>query len=176
MGKIIAVAAALVAAVVLGGAVVYMMVGSQEDRSFSDAREFTTRAQPTTSTQPTSIAPTPIAPTPIAPSTTAPTTNQSVTGEGQTRCDGRGVLIVQSILDYGDNVQSEYQAALAKYPNSELIRSGTCASLRPVVDGVLVHAVVVDYGRDIAGLCSAAAQLGGNPRILKNEVDYSSPC
>lgn len=91
-------------------------------------------------------------------------------------CDGRGVLIVQSVIDVGGNVQSELAAALDAYPDAEFSESGACASLRPSVNGQQVYAVWIDYGQNISGLCSAAAGTDLNARILKNEADYSSPC
>lgn len=91
-------------------------------------------------------------------------------------CDGRGVLIVQSVIDVGGNVPGELASALDAYPEAAFSEPGACASLRPSVNGQKVYAVWVDYGQNISGLCSAAAETGLNARILKDEADYSSPC
>lgn len=92
-------------------------------------------------------------------------------------CDGRGVLIVQSVIDVGGNVHSELAAALDAYPDAQFSEPGACGSLRPSVNGQDVYAVWIDYGNDISGLCSAAATNSYfNARILKNQADYSSPC
>lgn len=95
---------------------------------------------------------------------------------GSIACDGRGVLIVQSIIDTGQDIQAEAAPTLAMYPTAQVLTPGACSSLRASVDGNKVYAVVIDYGKDIAGLCSAAARIGGNPRIMNNDADFTSPC
>lgn len=91
-------------------------------------------------------------------------------------CDGRGVLIVSSIIDTGQDVVAEANNVIAKYPNSRMLRPGACSSLRASVDGNSVYPVVIDYGFNTTTLCTAAANLGGNPRIMNNSADFSDPC
>lgn len=91
-------------------------------------------------------------------------------------CDGRGVLIVSSIIDTGQDVVAEANNVIAQYPNSRMLRPGACSSLRASVDGNSVYPVVIDYGFNTTTLCTAAARMGGNPRIMNKSADFSDPC
>lgn len=102
-------------------------------------------------------------------------TNARGDNRGESVCDGRAVLILHSVVDYG-NAQQEIDAALAQHPGTRVFQPGECSSLRASVDGHRVYAIARDYGRDIASLCRDAASQGGNPRTLNNEADFSSPC
>ncbi|MDN6438495.1 MAG: hypothetical protein L0K27_03400 [Corynebacterium nuruki] len=93
-----------------------------------------------------------------------------------TTCDGRGVLIVNSVMSNSPSFQQEIDTALAEHPGSKALGPGTCPSLRAHADGADVYAVVVDYADDLPGLCAAAAAGGGNARLLNDDTSYSSPC
>ncbi|MDN5582787.1 MAG: hypothetical protein ACTH2Y_08735 [Corynebacterium sp.] len=92
-------------------------------------------------------------------------------------CDGRGVLIVSSVMGNSPTFRSEVDGAVAANPGAVLLEPGHCPSLRPGVDGTTVHPVVVDYGDDREALCAAAAATpGSNARLLDGDTSYSSPC
>lgn len=105
---------------------------------------------------------------------------RSASGNGAGRglqCDGRGVLIVASVMGDSPTFRSEVDGAIAANPGAVLLEPGYCPSLRASVDGTTVHPVVVDYGDDRAGLCGAAASTpGSNARLLNDDTSYSSPC
>lgn len=98
------------------------------------------------------------------------------TSSGSIPCDGRGVLIVSSIIDTGQDIVAEANNVIAQYPNSRMLRPGACSSLRASVNGNSVYPVVIDYGFNTTTLCTAAASLGGNPRIMNNSADFTDPC
>jgi hypothetical protein len=93
-----------------------------------------------------------------------------------TTCDGRGVLIVNSVMSNSPSFRQEIDTALAEHPGSKALGPGTCPSLRAHADGADVYAVVVDYADDLPGLCAAAAAGDGNARLLNDDTSYSSPC
>ena len=111
----------------------------------------------------------------LSAGTVASDTNAREDNRGESVCDGRAVLILHSVVDYG-NAQQEIDAALAQHPGTRVFQPGECSSLRASVDGHRIYAIARDYGRDIASLCRDAAVQGGNPRTLNNEADFSSPC
>lgn len=96
-------------------------------------------------------------------------------GHSGSVCDGRAVLILHSVVDYG-NAQQEVNAALAQHPGTRVFQPGECSSLRASIDGHPIYAIARDYGNDIASLCRDAAVQGGNPRTLNNNADFASPC
>lgn len=103
----------------------------------------------------------------------------STTGDRGSRglaCDGRGVLVVGSVMSNSPSFDQELSATVGKNPGSVVLDPGTCASLRSEVDGAQVYAVVVDYGQDVSGLCAAEAAGGGYSRVLDNQASYRSPC
>lgn len=92
-------------------------------------------------------------------------------------CDGRGVLIVSSVMGNSPTFRSEVDGAVAANPGAVLLEPGHCPSLRAGVDATTVHPVVVDYGDDREALCAAAAATpGSNARLLDGDTSYSSPC
>lgn len=92
-------------------------------------------------------------------------------------CDGRGVLIVSSVMGDSPSFRSEVDGAVSANPGAVLLDPGHCPSLRATVDGTTVHPVVVDYGDDRAALCRAAVSTpGSNARLLDDDTSYSSPC
>lgn len=96
------------------------------------------------------------------------------------QCDGRGVLIVQSVFGDSGDVAGEINAALANNPGAVVYPPGVCPTIRGSVGGVDVHPVVLDYGNDFAGLCAAEAEAGdpnaGNARSLDQSAVQESPC
>lgn len=95
---------------------------------------------------------------------------------GGLACDGRGVLIVQSIYGNSSSFQQEVDSAIAQNPGAVLVNPGTCPSLRPYHDGSEVYAVVIDYGWDLDGLCAAEVPGTRNARLLNDDTSYTSPC
>lgn len=95
---------------------------------------------------------------------------------GDLRCDGRNVLVVGSVMSNSPTFDQEISATLSANPGATVLAPGTCASLRSQVDGAGVYAVVVDYGSDVSGLCSAEAAGGGYSRVLDDTPSYRSPC
>ena len=91
-------------------------------------------------------------------------------------CDGRGVLIIHSIVDSGQDIAAEARNVLTANPGAQLLQPGACSSLRASVDGNDVYGIVIDYGFDTDRLCRAAASIGGNPRTMNNNGDFTSPC
>ncbi|GAB3086255.1 hypothetical protein [Corynebacterium aquatimens] len=86
-------------------------------------------------------------------------------------CDGRYILIVNSIQDDGSpNVQEKLgQALLVGEPSGkEFTVPGRCASLRKQINGRDIYPVYVDFGHDVDAACRAKAQYSGNVRPLKN--------
>lgn len=95
---------------------------------------------------------------------------------GDLRCDGRNVLVVGSVMSNSPTFDQEISATLSANSGATVLAPGTCASLRSQVDGAGVYAVVVDYGSDVSGLCSAEAAGGGYSRVLDDTPSYRSPC
>jgi hypothetical protein len=91
-------------------------------------------------------------------------------------CDGRGVLIIHSIVDTGQDIGVEARSVLTANPGAQLLQPGACSSLRASLDGNDVYGIVIDYGFDTDRLCRAAASIGGNPRTMNNSGDFTSPC
>ena len=91
-------------------------------------------------------------------------------------CDGRGVLIIHSIVDTGQDIAAEARSVLTANPGAQLLQPGACSSLRASLDGNDVYGIVIDYGFDTDRLCRAAASVGGNPRTMNNSGDFTSPC
>lgn len=91
-------------------------------------------------------------------------------------CDGRGVLIIHSIVDTGQDIAAEAKNVLTANPGAQLLQPGACSSLRASLDGNDVYGIVIDYGFDTDRLCRVAASIGGNPRTMNNSGDFTSPC
>ncbi|WP_333619733.1 hypothetical protein [Dietzia sp.] len=92
-------------------------------------------------------------------------------------CDGRNILISTSVSDNTPDPQGQIAQALAEAPGqAQYLVPGSCPSIRGVVDGARVYPIVTDYGHDSAALCAAAATYGGNPRILGDTAEFTSPC
>lgn len=100
----------------------------------------------------------------------------------QPACDGRGILIVDSIVATGsrdDTMRRIAFEALAADPTGktrEYTFPGQCPSLRAQVDGNDIYPVYLDFGTDFNALCAAKAQYGGNARVLSNREEFVDPC
>ncbi|HIW90845.1 MAG TPA: hypothetical protein H9870_04165 [Candidatus Corynebacterium avicola] len=95
---------------------------------------------------------------------------------GGLSCDGRGVLIVNSVMGNSPGYDQEISDAVAQNPGAVVLEPGDCPSLRANVDGTTVTPVVIDYGDDRSALCAAEAQGRGNARLLNDDRSYTSPC
>ncbi|HJE91930.1 MAG TPA: hypothetical protein K8V11_13075 [Dietzia timorensis] len=96
-------------------------------------------------------------------------------------CDGRGVLIVQSVMGNSGDVAGEINAALANNPGAVVYPPGVCPSIRGESGGAQIYAVVQDFGDNFDALCSAEATAGGdtnalNARRLDRSTNWESPC
>ncbi|MEH0146150.1 hypothetical protein V6D40_00520 [Corynebacterium sp. Q4381] len=97
-------------------------------------------------------------------------------------CDGRAVLILDSVIDEGNDGGAMYdiaQQVLMMHPSGEPVRfavPGACPSLRAQVDGHNVYPIYIDYGTDVDAMCRAKATYGGNGRLLSNAAEYVDPC
>lgn len=97
-------------------------------------------------------------------------------------CDGRGILILDSIIDYGVREDTFHRLAIVAMEadpsgkTREYTTPGQCASLRAQVDGNDIYPVYLDYGHDTDALCAAKANYGGNARLLNNSGEYVDPC
>lgn len=102
----------------------------------------------------------------------------SHSGSGPLACNGRGVLIVNSVLDNAQNFDQQMADSRVKWPDAVLMEPGDCPSLRPVEpeSGASVYAFVIDYGDDLDSLCAAERNGGGNARLLNSDTSYVSPC
>lgn len=95
-------------------------------------------------------------------------------------CDGRGILILDSVIGEGDVGQTHSQIAFGVAymgdGNAEFTYPGQCASLRKQVDGKNIYPIYMDFGHDTDALCAAKANYGGNARLLNNSGEYVDPC
>lgn len=96
-------------------------------------------------------------------------------------CDGRNILILRSVIDTGNHNQAKSELAFAMaydggHRQAEFTVPGQCSSLRANAEGGQVYPVYLDFGSDLAGMCRAKAELGGNGRVLDNSGEYIDPC
>lgn len=97
-------------------------------------------------------------------------------------CDGRNILILESVIDNTGDVQnalSKLGAAMAYAggeKQAEFTVPGHCSSLRAYAEGGNVYPVYLDFGSNQAAMCAAKAKYGGNGRTLNNSGDFSDPC
>lgn len=97
-------------------------------------------------------------------------------------CDGRGILIVDSIIDYGDRADTVHRLAVEVLTADPTGKSrqytfpGQCPSLRAQVNGNDIYPVYLDFGQDTEALCRARANYGGDARVLSNRAEFTSPC
>lgn len=91
-------------------------------------------------------------------------------------CDGRYILIVDSVIDEGDEratFDRLVQVVMFADPEGkEFTVPGHCDSLRKSVDGKDIYPIYLDFGSDKDAACRAKSTYGGNVRPL---VDGSFP-
>lgn len=96
------------------------------------------------------------------------------------QCDGRSILILDSIIDNTSDTQFRIaQQVLTQDPTGvdrKFTVPGQCPSLRAQVDGSDIYPVYLDFGTDTNAMCAAKAKYGGNGRILSNSAEYVDPC
>lgn len=119
-------------------------------------------------------------------SATAPTSSASASGPAANNggdwlaypsCDGRYVVIVDSVIVYpGQDPQPPVNKSVEAHPGAMAVYPGQCASLRASYDGAAVYPVYKDFGSDLASACAAEARGEGFARKLQQVADYSSPC
>ena len=104
-------------------------------------------------------------------------TSRGTVSTSHPACDGRTILIVQSVLG-GNNstTRNELATALGKDGALEFAPPGQCSSLRGSYNGSDVYPVYFDMGSDQQAACTAKSSWGGNVRTLNNEGDFSDPC
>lgn len=85
-------------------------------------------------------------------------------------CDGRYILIVDSVIAKGDDgttFNDLARAVLTEGPSGkEFTVPGQCDSLRKSVHGNDIYPVYLDFGSDKAAACRAKSAYGGNVRPL----------
>ena len=188
-GVLVAGAVVLVGAAVVGGG--WIILGGDDDSDMAAGPGFTS-ARTTTETDnaesseaestPDEIVVTetvtvqPEKPRAAPQSEAEPEAPARTSSGGGVACDGRGVLIVNSVMGNSPRFDQEVSTALAQNPGALVLAPDTCPSMRSYTDGTSVTAVVVDYGDDLSSLCAAEAQGRGNARLLNGDASYSSPC
>lgn len=97
--------------------------------------------------------------------------------EAQETCDGRYILIVDSLLvPYGESPQSEIDRVKSHYVGINIMPGTACSSLRSEHEGKQVYAAYYDAGHSVEEVCKLKARYGGNARSLNNDADFSDPC
>lgn len=97
-------------------------------------------------------------------------------------CDGRNILILDSVIDHGNDgsaMNEIAQQVLMQHPSGRPVRftvPGQCPSLRAQLDGNNIYPVYIDFGSDTSAMCQAKATYGGNGRVLSNRAEYVDPC
>lgn len=94
-------------------------------------------------------------------------------------CDGRYILIVDSIIATGsdqDTFNRLAQAVLYADPSGkEFTVPGQCDSLRKTYHGNDVYPIYLDFGSDKAAACRAKSTYGGNVRpLIDGDFDDAS--
>lgn len=188
-GRALATVAAVLVVVVLVVVGVWALTGNDSDDSDTAATTFTESPE-VTSDAPATLTTVTVAPEEKAEETTTPTAvplpesspdssrEDASSGSGPLACDGRGALIVNSVMDNAQNFDQQMTDSRTQWPDAVLMEPGDCPSLRPAEpkSGASVYAFVIDYGDDLAALCTAERNGGGNARLLDNDTSYSSPC
>lgn len=107
--------------------------------------------------------------------------NSEVTGLSMPACDGRYVLIVDSVIvTAGEDAQSKVSQSLAQYPGASVTKPGACGSLRAVDpdSGGDIYPIYYDYGFDLDAACVGRQNNGnvGNVRKLSNQTEQVNLC
>lgn len=158
------------------------------ESSATQAKKPATKAEETTSAKESSTSASPS-------SSTAPNTGLNTgryidaAGRGEwveevstPACDGRNILILDSIIDYGDRgdtigrIADVVMVADPTGKTRHFMAPGHCPSLRAQLDGNDIYPVYLDFGSDVDGMCAAKASQGGNGRVLSNRNEYVDPC
>lgn len=94
------------------------------------------------------------------------------------QCDGRYILIHDSVIDNGNDVDLHQHIAgtILAHKTWKYTYPGQCSSLRAQIDGRDIYPIYEDFGTDRAAMCAAQAASGGNGRTLNNNGDFSDPC
>ena len=187
--KILAALAGALVVVVLIVVGVWVLTGDDSDDSDIAAATFT-ESPGVTSDAPATVTTVTVAPeeeteesgtptvVPLPESSQEPSHEDATShsGSGPLACDGRGVLIVQTVKGDSGDVAGEIGNGLTAHPGSVLMPPGSCPSLRAHSDHADNYAVVIDYGDDLDSLCAAERNGGGNARLLNSDTSYASPC
>lgn len=99
-----------------------------------------------------------------------------VAGISTPACDGRYILIHDSVIGTSDISNVRIAKDIRKNPDWEYTHPGQCSSLRGQVDGEDVYPVYEDFGYDLDAMCAAKNATGGNGRTLNNDADFTDPC
>lgn len=97
-------------------------------------------------------------------------------------CDGRNILILESVVNYGNREETQFKIAqqvLMQHPSSLPVRftvPGQCPSLRAQLDGNDIYPIYLDFGSDVNSMCVAKSKYGGNGRVLSNKAEIVDPC
>ncbi|WP_027020156.1 hypothetical protein [Corynebacterium sputi] len=118
---------------------------------------------------------------PAALITTREAPVQEPSGPSTLPCDGRGILILESVVvPEGREAAPKINAAVAKWSRSlnpvRYAEPGGCPSLRSELNGDAIYPVFVDYGFNTGELCSAMRNHGGNARTVSERPEFLSPC
>lgn len=160
------------------------------ESSATQAKKPATKAEETTSAKESSTSASPSPSSSTAPNTGLNTGRYiDAAGRGEwveevstPACDGRNILILDSIIDYGDRGDTINRIAdlvMFADPSGKprrFMAPGHCPSLRGQVDGNDIYPVYLDFGSDVDGMCAAKASQGGNGRVLSNRNEYVDPC
>lgn len=160
------------------------------ESSATQAKKPATKAEETTSAKALSTSASPSPSSSTAPNTGLNTGRYiDAAGRGEwveevstPACDGRNILILDSIIDYGDRGDTINRIAdlvMFADPSGKprrFMAPGHCPSLRGQVDGNDIYPVYLDFGSDVDGMCAAKASQGGNGRVLSNRNEYVDPC
>lgn len=181
--------AVVLVAVVLVVVGVRTLTGNDSDDSDVASATFTeSPAGEDSSDAPATVTTVTVAPEEQAEETTTPTAlplpepspvpspEDATSGSGPLACDGRGVLIVSTVRTDTGLFQQEMENSRARWPDAVIMPPGSCPSVRGNSGGADNYAVVIDYGDDLAALCAAERNGGGNARLLNSDTSYNSPC
>lgn len=93
-------------------------------------------------------------------------------------CDGHYILIHASVVERpGVSTATAIENALrAAPPGSTFTYPGACSSLRAQKNGANIYPIYTDYGWEKKAMCEAHEVLGGTPRTLNDDSDFSNPC
>ena len=97
----------------------------------------------------------------------------------QPACDGRNILIVNSVHVPGNDrseLNDQIAMTIARGNNLDFTTPGKCPSLRSQINGEDIYPIYYDFGQDQQAMCAAKAREGGNARTLNTAGDFTDPC